>query len=78
MSCGVLTCLNNNLQFFFPPLAAGVHHSAPAAGSEGHKLVRQDSAPRTTLAWIDGQEGKEEDFGAHQVQRSPALARCAT
>lgn len=54
-------------QLAFSPCAAGVHHSVPASGSGEEELVKGGSAPRPTVAWIEGQEGREQDWGAHQV-----------
>jgi len=54
-------------QLPFSPCAAGVHHSVPASGSSEEDLVKGSSAPRPTVAWIEGQEGREKDWGAHQV-----------
>eukprot|EP00927_Polykrikos_kofoidii_P014239 TRINITY_DN16231_c1_g1_i1.p1 TRINITY_DN16231_c1_g1~~TRINITY_DN16231_c1_g1_i1.p1 ORF type:complete len:526 (+),score=92.67 TRINITY_DN16231_c1_g1_i1:33-1610(+) len=64
---GMFLVQNAFYQVAFSPLAAGVHHAVPRKGTDEEAMLREGVCPRSTLALIDGQEGKEEDFGAHQV-----------
>ncbi len=63
---GLLLYMVQSLVFFttFVPLGGGVHHSAPAAGDEESESLK--ASGRNTHAWMEGQHGAHQDFGARR------------
>merc|ERR1719401_677377 len=66
---GLVMYMVQSVAFFFAytPLAAGVHHSAPAPDSEEAQELRKGPHPRNTYCWMEHQPGAQLDFAAHQL-----------